>query len=97
MRDGAAAIVQEAMTNVVKHACARSVAIGVAFTRMRVRLTVRDDGCGLPVAPPVEGAHFGIVGMRERAAEMGAAFRVRSKPGAGTTVCIDLPLHAGAE
>jgi signal transduction histidine kinase len=95
-RDAIVAIVQEAMTNVVKHAAARSVAIGLVFTRTRIRLTVHDDGCGLPAMPDVDGAHFGLVGMRERASEIGAAFRVRSRPGAGTTVSINLPSHAGA-
>ena len=91
MRAAVIAIAQEAVTNVLKHADARSVTISLVFTRTRLRLTVRDDGCGLPVRPPIAGAHFGLVGMRERAAEMGAAFRVRSKPGVGTTVCVDLP------
>ena len=93
-RDAVVAIVQEAMTNVVKHAEARSVAIALAWTRSRVRLTVHDDGRGLPPTPSVEVNHFGLVGMRERAAEIGAAFRVRSKHGGGTTVCVDLPSRA---
>lgn len=94
-RDAVVAIVQEALTNVVKHAGARAVAIGLAFTRARIRLTVRDDGCGLPLAPQPDGAHFGLMGMRERATEVGAAFRLRSKPGDGTMICVDLPIHAG--
>lgn len=95
-RDAAVAIVQEAMTNVVKHAGARSVAIGLAFARTRIRLTIRDDGRGLPRTPGGDGAHFGLAGMRERAAEVGATFRVRSAPGAGTMVCVHLPSHLGA-
>lgn len=96
-RDAVVAIVQEALTNVVKHAGARSVAIGLAFTRARIRLTVRDDGCGLPLAAQPDVAHFGLTGMRERAAEIGAAFRLRSKTGDGTMICLDLPIHAFQE
>jgi len=89
-RDAIVAIVHEAVTNVVKHADARAVSIGLAFTRARIRLTVRDDGCGLPAMSQSDGAHFGLIGMRERAAEVGAVFRVRSTPGGGTMVCLDL-------
>ena len=94
-RDAAVAIVQEATTNVVKHAHARAVAIGLSFTRTRIRLTIRDDGRGLPRMPSGDSAHFGLVGMRERAAEIGATFRVRSMPGSGTVVCVELPSHRG--
>lgn len=92
-RDALVAIVQEAMTNVVKHANASAVGLALSFTRRRIRLTVQDDGCGLPAIPAAEGAHFGLVGMRERAAEIGAAFSVSSKPGAGTVIRVDVPTH----
>ena len=96
VRDAAAAIVHEAMTNVVKHAEARSVALALTFGRRRVRLMLRDDGRGFAAVPSVEREHFGLVGMRERAAEIGAAFTVDSKPSGGTTVWIDIPRQAPA-
>jgi two-component system nitrate/nitrite sensor histidine kinase NarX len=91
--DVAVSIVQEAMTNVLKHAHARAVKLSVTFGTRTVRLSVRDDGQGLI---PHEGAvtdagHFGLVGMRERATSVGARFAVRSTPGRGMVVRLDAP------
>ena len=91
VRDAAAAIVHEAMTNVLKHAEAHSVLLALTFGRKKIRLTLRDDGCGFAAMPSLEREHFGVVGMRERAAEIGAAFSVDSTPGGGTTVRVDIP------
>jgi len=89
----AVSIVQEAMTNVVKHAHARGVKLLVTFGTRSVRLSVRDDGQGLV---PHEGevtdaGHFGLVGMRERATSVGARFAVQSAPGRGMVVRLDAP------
>jgi PAS domain S-box-containing protein len=91
--DVAVWIVQEAMTNVLKHAHARGVKLSVTFGTRSVRLSVRDDGQGLV---PHEGevtdaGHFGLVGMRERATTVGARFAVRSTPGRGMIVRFDAP------
>lgn len=97
VRDAAAAIMREAMTNVVKHAGARSVTLALTFGRTRIRLTLRDDGCGFAANDDVERGHFGLVGMRERAAEIGATLSIRSSPGHGTIVRVDItsPHSAG--
>src|SRR5918999_946683 len=91
--DVAVSIVQEAMTNVLKHAHARGVKLSVAFGTRSVRLSVRDDGQGL--APHqgeiTDAGHFGLVGMRERATSVGARFAVRSTPGRGMVVRLDAP------
>ena len=89
----AVSVVQEAMTNVLKHAHARGVKLSVTFGTRSVRLSVRDDGQGLiPHEGEVTDAgHFGLVGMRERATSVGARFAVRSVPGRGTLVRLDAP------
>jgi signal transduction histidine kinase len=84
-------IVQESLTNVVKHARARHVSI--ALTRMEGSVTavVEDDGQGFdPDEAPSGG--FGLIGMRERLALLGGRLRIESSPGAGTTIAADVPL-----
>jgi PAS domain S-box-containing protein len=94
--DVAVSIVQEAMTNVLKHAHARSVALTVAFGRRKLRLSVSDNGLGLtiPQAADLGVGHFGLVGMRERAIGVGATFTVKSTPGRGTVVRLDAPYRS---
>jgi PAS domain S-box-containing protein len=91
--DVAVSIVQEAITNVLKHAHARGVKLSVAFGTRSVRVSVRDDGQGLipHEAEVTDAGHFGLVGMRERAASVGARFAVRSTPGRGMVVRLDAP------
>jgi signal transduction histidine kinase len=93
VRDVAVSIVHEAVTNVLKHADARAVNVAVTFGRKRFRISVRDDGRGLSVPEDGDGGatHFGLVGMRERAATIGASLAMRSVPGGGVTVRLDVP------
>jgi signal transduction histidine kinase len=84
-------IVQEALTNVVKHASARSVSIVVTSTEDFVRTLIEDDGSGFSPAGVRRDA-LGLVGMRERTAILGGRFEVESSPGAGTTILAELPL-----
>jgi PAS domain S-box-containing protein len=88
-------IVQEALTNVRKHAGARSVRIGLSVYDSRAEAIVQDDGAGfdLEVLETAEGQKFGLRFMRERAAEVGGSVRVQSAPGAGTRVIICVPLR----
>jgi PAS domain S-box-containing protein len=97
VRDVALALVHEAVTNVVKHARASGVKVSVAFSGNRLRLTVRDDGVGLtlPADPRIEASHFGLAGMRERAASIGGTLLVSSVPGQGTTIRLGVPLRRG--
>ncbi len=86
-------IIQEALTNVVKHAHARSVIVSLEIGD-RVRVTIEDDGVGFGSGtPPDEAAHrgLGLVSMRERAAQFGGELRLESLPGRGTRVIADLP------
>ena len=84
-------IVQESLTNVVKHARARHVSI--ALTRMEgfVTAVVEDDGQGFD--PGSGGEGFGLIAMRERLALLGGRLRIESSSSAGTTIAADVPLR----
>ncbi|WP_219825534.1 sensor histidine kinase [Nonomuraea typhae] len=82
-------IVQEAVTNAHRHAAATSVDVGYERRPDGLRVTVRDDGRGLPVRPRTG---IGLRSMRERAAELGGCCVIRHAEGGGTVVEVDLPL-----
>jgi signal transduction histidine kinase/ligand-binding sensor domain-containing protein len=91
-------ICREALTNAFRHSNARKVVILVVYGRSRFRVEIRDDGRGLPFDIRRPGAlegHWGIVGMTERAAGIGARFDIstphpgESRP--GTRISIELP------
>lgn len=82
---------QEAVTNVVRHAHAKQVKIDLAYQDKRVHMTIADDGCGFAGAANSSGpeGHFGLRGMRERAAQIGAQLAVKSQPGEGTQIDVE--------
>jgi signal transduction histidine kinase len=82
-------LVQEALTNVAKHARAARVAVTVEQAADEVRVRVADDGRGFDADEPTEG--FGVAGMRERAALMGGRLELETSS-AGTTVAAAFPL-----
>ncbi len=82
-------IAGEALANVRRHAAARHVEMALTETGRRVRLTIVDDGKGFDLRKRVGG--FGIGGMRERAALAGGTLTVRSRPGRGTHVLVNVP------
>jgi signal transduction histidine kinase len=88
-------IVQEALNNVNQHAQASQAWVHVRFEPEHLSLTVRDDGQGftvpdLPEALARQG-HFGLMGIRERALLYGGQLTLRSAPGEGTEVRVQLP------
>jgi signal transduction histidine kinase len=91
-------IVQEAITNAIRHAAARDLRVRISRTPERVALRIHDDGRGFDVDVRLESAaaagHLGVVGMRERVRAHGGDFRLQSRPGAGTTIEVELPLAA---
>jgi PAS domain S-box-containing protein len=93
VRETVVKLVREAVTNAVKHADARSISILLAFRGRGLRVSVTDDGKGFDVAASSYAAlgHFGLVGMRERADAVGASLDLRSMPGRGTVVTMDVP------
>ncbi len=91
-------IVQESFNNVLKHADARHVLVRVQAAPATVNLTIQDDGVGFDAATPLNGEQrgFGLLGIAERVRLLGGTCAFQSKPGAGTTVSIHLPLPASA-
>lgn len=85
-------IVQESITNVVRHASARSVEVRIGALGGALDLRVTDDGVGLDDRRPRSGGRFGLVGMRERVSMLGGTLTFRSLPGGGTEVHCHLPL-----
>jgi signal transduction histidine kinase len=83
-------IIQEALSNVVRHAGAEQATLSVKQLPRHVEVTVRDDGCGFVPDGPSEG--FGLIGMRERADLLGGELSLRSQEGGPTCVTAVLPL-----
>jgi signal transduction histidine kinase len=82
--------VQEALTNIVKHAKAGSVSIVLALSRSAVTAVIEDDGVGFETDQIHEG--MGLDGMRERLGLVGGKLKIESRPGAGTTLAGEVPL-----
>jgi signal transduction histidine kinase len=87
-------IAQEALTNALKHAQAAHIEVELDYAADRVTLHVRDDGRGFDADHPPAAAsgHFGLFGMRERAAKLGADLRITSRAGTGTAIHLSVPL-----
>jgi len=91
-------VAQEAVTNVVKHAAARTVRVVLSFRRRSVTLLVADDGRGFAADPNLQAyaGRWGLLGMRERASQLHAKLSVRSSPGVGTRVVLRIPTRPHA-
>jgi signal transduction histidine kinase len=94
-------IVQEALTNVLKHAGPARAEVTVGYADSAVTIEVTDDGPGNPASPAVKGTGEvrklyaggqGLAGMRERVAVFGGDLRAGPRPGGGFTVCARLPV-----
>jgi signal transduction histidine kinase len=86
-------VVQEAITNVLRHAAARRIDVHVARSVDRVSLSIRDDGRGFDPGTLEDAAtrgHLGVPGMRERIQARGGRFRLLSAPGQGTKIDVEL-------
>jgi len=84
---------QEAITNAIKHSQARHVKVTLEFGEKQFRLVVVDDGRGFDAANPSPRAGgFGLVGMRERAAELNGELKIQSAPGHGAEISLSLLL-----
>ena len=91
-------IAQEAVTNAVRHAKPACIAIELRFGARELEMMVQDDGCGFDGQPHPQSngpeGHFGLTGMRERAAEIGGTLAIESAPGKGTRVTASVPLES---
>lgn len=84
-------IMQEALTNIVRHAGATFVTVTLVRDGAVVRCSLVDNGAGLAAAPGGQMTGAGVQHMRERAAELGGAFDIAGTPGGGTTVTFAVP------
>ncbi len=85
-------IVQESVTNVLRHAQASEIEISLGKKRNGdLKLTIRDNGVGMNLCNVDQTKHFGLLGMRERVQALHGKFEVDSKPEGGTTVSVVLP------
>jgi len=90
-------LVQEALTNIAKHARATNVSVRLRDSDCDIDLVVRDDGAGFD--PQHQSSGFGLIGMRERLALVNGTLHVESSPGAGTLLRASIPVrraHAAA-
>ena len=88
-------ILQKALNNVERHACARHVTVHLTKPDGFIQLTIKDDGIGFDPEHPAQGKDregLGLLRMRERAASVGGALRVKSTPRAGTEIEVRIPL-----
>ena len=83
-------VLQEALTNVARHAGARRVNVQLLRSEGAIELRVQDDGAGFK---PGKSGRLGLRGMRERAALLGGSVKVESRPGAGTTITARIPVR----
>lgn len=93
-------VMQEAVTNVLRHARARNLWVEARETPEALQLSVRDDGCGFDFsaarAEAAVGTSAGLSGMQERVALARGQLEVLSRPGTGTQVTVRFPLRAAA-
>jgi signal transduction histidine kinase len=87
-------LVQEALTNVAKHAAASRVEVVVRQEDCKIEIAVRDDGEGFD--PDASTPGRGLIGMRERIELLGGTIAVTSKPGEGTEIAAAVPLGEGS-
>lgn len=86
-------ILQEALTNIMRHANAKNIEVIVQSSPNNLHLQVKDDGCGFDFRAH-EVSSLGLLGMRERARQVNATLKIQSEPGAGTQVSLVIPIGA---
>jgi signal transduction histidine kinase/ligand-binding sensor domain-containing protein len=92
-------IAQESSANAARHANATQVSISLRYDATLLVLSISDNGAGFDTTKraPAPSGHFGIQGMRERAAQIHAQLTIESSPGNGTTVTLAAPITEGKE
>lgn len=89
-------MVQEAFSNVFKHASASHVSLDISYSPQLITLTIQDNGVGFSVEateqPQSRNSHFGLVGMKERVELIEGRMIIDSKPGQGTKIVIEIPM-----
>jgi signal transduction histidine kinase len=88
-------LVQEALTNCARHARAKTIGVSIRSLGDRLVVEVQDDGVGFD-GSSARGRGLGLLGMQERVRELGGRFKVKSRPGSGTSVIAAIPLEREA-
>ena len=94
IEDEVCAIAGEALRNIAQHSQATTIRVALGFGSQELTLSITDDGVGLPASVLAMGSragHFGLTGMRERAAEIGGTFEIQSSSDGGTMVRVSVP------
>jgi len=93
--------VQEALTNIRKHAGATKVNLRLQFQTDKFLVEVRDDGSGFDLSQTLDGAiavgHIGLLGMKQRAEMLGGDVRIKTSEGAGTSITLSVPIQSQEE
>ena len=99
IHDEVYSIGREALVNAFRHSGASAIEVELEYTVERIRVMVRDNGCGIKpeVIRTGRDGHWGLSGMRERAERIGARFKIMSGPSAGTEVELSVPGHLAFE
>jgi len=99
IRDELYWIAREALANAFRHSRASVIDVVLVYSRNRFQLVIRDDGCGISPATLQAGSadHWGLSGMKERSARIGAKLSISSATGAGTEVALTIPGHVAFE
>lgn len=93
-------VAQEALTNVVRHARATIITVGIVEVAGGIRMEITDDGRSFSVEKIFHARNpkrLGLLGMKERVEMVGGALSIVSAPGRGTTVRVDLPVRSGSK
>jgi signal transduction histidine kinase len=86
----------EALNNVEKHAAASHIQLQTCWKKDRLWIRLSDDGRGFDTSVPQAPGHFGLATMQQRALSIGGQLTIASYPGAGTEVCLSLPIERSA-
>jgi two-component system sensor kinase len=86
-------IVQEALTNIGRHSRAAQASVLLVSSNHSLRVVVEDDGVGFDLSAGGQDRSLGLVGMRERAQQIGGRLEIDSRPGQGTTVIVEVPVR----
>jgi len=86
-------MVQEALTNIAKHANATETRVAIESTPDTIHITIEDNGVGMGSDHDKKQDSFGLLGMSERCNEIGATLLIKSEPGNGCRISISIPVH----
>jgi PAS domain S-box-containing protein len=84
-------VLQEALTNVIRHANASSISIRLYKSKLGIAMTIKDNGIGILQGKAESAKSLGLIGMRERVRQFGGKINISSKKGQGTTLTIYIP------